>query len=295
MKLLRKGKVKEVYDLGDELLFVFTDNISVFDKIIPTRIPGKGEILCRTAAFWFRKLNDRGIKNHFLRCEGSRMYVKKFRILNRGEPEGENFLVPLEFITRYYLAGSLYDRVKKGKVDYRELGFSSMPEYGARLPEPIFEITTKFEEYDRKVDMKEAMEIGGLSRDEIEEIRELVLRIDRIIEEDVSKRNLIHVDGKKELALGEGREIYVVDTFGTMDEDRWWDREAYERGEIKQLSKEFVRQYYREIGYYDALLKAREKGEEEPDILPLPDEMVERVRKLYEEMFERITGERFRS
>jgi len=293
MKLLRKGKVKEVYDLGEELLFVFTDNISVFDKIIPSTIPHKGEILCRTAAYWFRKISDEDIRNHFLRCEGKRMYVRKFRIVERGSKEDENFLVPLEFITRYYLAGSLYDRVRKGKLHYRELGFKTMPEYGERLPEPVFEITTKFEEYDRKVDINEAMEIGGISREEIEEIREIILRVDKIIEREVSRRGLIHVDGKKEIALGDSRQIHVVDTFGTMDEDRWWDLEEYNRGKIVELSKEFVRQYYRDIGYYDSLVAARERGMEEPPIPPLPDEMVEKVRDLYITMFERITGEKF--
>ncbi len=296
MELIRKGKVKEVYVVDDNtLLFLFTNNISVFDKIIPSKIPRKGEILCRTAAFWFKKLNEEGIKNHFLSCEDSKMYVRRFRILNKGDVKGENFLIPLEFITRYYLAGSLYDRVKKGKMDYQDLGFSSMPKYGEKLPEPVFEITTKFEAYDRKVSMDEAMEIGGITRDEIENIRATIFKIDSIIDKEVSKRRLIHVDGKKEFALGENRSIYVVDTFGTMDEDRWWDRGAYEKGEIKQLSKEFVRQYYRDIGYYEKLKMAREKGYEEPEIPPLPDEMIKKVSKLYEDMYERITGEKLES
>ncbi len=290
MELIRRGKVKEVYRVDDELLFVFTDNISVFDKIIPSQIPGKGESLCKTSAFWFERIEREGIRNHYISCQGNRMRVRKFNILERPTTEDENYLIPLEFITRNYLAGSLYDRVKSGKVDYRELGFESMPDYGESLPEPYFEITTKFEEYDRKVDFQEAREIGGLTQGEIDEIREIIIRIDSIMSREVEKRGLIHVDGKKELALGEGREIFVVDTFGTLDEDRWWDKEAYERGEIVQLSKEFVREYYRDIGYHSALMEAREKGEREPEIPPLPEDMVQKVAQLYQEMYRRITG-----
>jgi len=294
MELIRKGKVKEVYALDkDRLLFLFTDNISVFDKIIPSKIPKKGESLCRTSAFWFEKLNNEGIRNHHISSQGNKMEVRRFRILEKPTIEEENYLIPLEFITRYYVAGSMYDRIKSGKIDYKELGFSSMPKYGEVLPEPYFEITTKFESYDRKVDFKEAREIGGLSQKEIDEIREVILKIDRIIAQEVEKRGLIHVDGKKEFALGEGREIIVVDTFGTLDEDRWWDKKEYEEGNIVQLSKEFVRQYYREIGYYKKLKEAREKGFKEPEIPPLPEEMVSKVSKLYVDMYERITGRKF--
>ncbi len=291
MELIRVGKVKKVYDAGNELVFEFTDNISVFDKIIPSTVSRKGEILCKTAAFWFSKIGDYGIKNHFKECNGTTMTVKKFRIVNKANKDDSDYLIPLEFITRYYLAGSLYDRIKNGKVNYKDLGYKREPEYGEPLPEPLFEITTKFEEYDRKVELEEAMKIGGLSRGEIEEIKETVMKVDEIIQKEVERRGLIHVDGKKELALGSERELYVVDTFGTMDEDRWWDKKAYEKGEIKQLSKEFVRQYYREIGYYSELVNAREKGIDEPDIPPLPNDMIEKVAKLYEEMYRKITGQ----
>ena len=294
MKLIRKGKVKDVYAVdAQELLFRFTDNISAFDKIIPTQIPHKGEILCRTSAFWFQKLNENKIKNHFMKCTGSEMFVKRFEIRDKIGPNAENFLIPLEFITRYYVAGSLYERIKKGRVNFRGLGFKSMPEYGAKLPEPIFEITTKFEKYDRKVNFEEARQIGGLSKEEVDNIREIVFKVDRIIADEISQRGLIHVDGKKELAFGTGREIYVVDTFGTMDEDRWWDKKEYENNKIVQLSKEFVRQYYHEIGYYDTLMNDREKGVNEPEIPPLPAEMVTRVMHLYEIMYRRITGLEF--
>src|SRR5213596_1231063 len=100
---------------------------------------------------------------------------------------------------------------------------------------------------------------------------EAALAIDETLNEEVRKRGLIHVDGKKEFAMDAERRLMVVDTFGTADEDRFWDLAAYERGEQVELSKEFVRQYYRKIGYHERLMAARKAGRPEPDIPVLPD------------------------
>ncbi|MEM3038936.1 MAG: phosphoribosylaminoimidazolesuccinocarboxamide synthase, partial [Thermoplasmata archaeon] len=107
------------------------------------------------------------------------------------------------------------------------------------------------------------------------------------------KRDLIHVDGKKEFAFDEERTLMVVDTFGTADEDRWWDWTDMSKGNFTELSKEYVRQHYRKIGYYDELKKARAEGKPEPSIPPLPEDKVNAVSKLYIDMFERITGESY--
>lgn len=292
MKLLRVGKVKEVYDEGEDLLFVFTDKISVFDKIIPTLIEGKGISLCMTSKFWFDMLSRHGIKTHLLSVpENNRMKVQKFTVLEKhdGKTEG-NYLIPLEFVTRYYVAGSLMDRIKSGTVDFRELGFDSMPDYGQKLPDPFFEVTTKFEKFDRPLKREEALEISGLTGNELESAGKLILDIDALIGNEVSKRGLIHADGKKELALDQDRNFVVVDTFGTADEDRFWDRTEYEAGTVHELSKEFVRQHYRSTGYHDELYRARNGGKAEPDIPPLPDELKHRTEQLYREMYTRITG-----
>jgi phosphoribosylaminoimidazole-succinocarboxamide synthase len=105
---------------------------------------------------------------------------------------------------------------------------------------------------------------------------------------------LIHVDGKKECALGEHRRLMLGDTFGTAAEDRWGDADVYEAGEFIELSKEAVRQYYRSTGYYDQLMEARNNKQPEPPIPPLPESEVKEVSELYIEMFERLTGESFR-
>ncbi len=292
MELLRKGKVKEVYVDGDNLRFVFTDQISVFDKIIPTLISGKGSSLCMTSRFWFDKLSDMGIKTHLVSTPSSNeMIVRRFKVIERyTESVKGDHMIPLEFIVRYYVAGSLFDRLKSDKLDFRSLGFSKFPHYGERLPNPFFEVTTKFESYDRPLTRREAMEISGMDENLLDEAKELILKIDSKIEDEVSKRGLIHVDGKKELAItGEG-ELVVIDTFGTADEDRFWDAGDYSEGRINELSKEFVRNYYRSIGYHDELYEAREKGLPEPDIPPLPDNIREETEKLYRTMYTRITG-----
>lgn len=301
MKLLRVGKVKQVYEVDESTLeFVFTDNISVFDKIIPTQIPYKGETLCRTAVFWFQVLKKNGIRTHFKEfVPPNRMRVKKVDVISdysKLNCNSTNYLIPLEFISRSYVAGSLYDRVRSGKVLPEELGFppNHNVSYGEKLPRPYFEVTTKLEKYDRELSKKEALEISGLTEEEFERILEIITKIDEIIAAEAEERMLIHVDGKKEFAFDEKRRLMVVDTFGTADEDRWRDQDAYAVGKFIELSKEAVRQYYREIGYYDNLMEARKKGLPEPDIPPLPENKIKEISDLYIEMFEKITGESFR-
>ncbi|MEL9914381.1 MAG: phosphoribosylaminoimidazolesuccinocarboxamide synthase [Thermoplasmatales archaeon] len=294
MKFIRKGKVKEVYDNGEELLFIFTDQISVFDKIIPSLVPGKGESLARTSAFWFKRASEMGIRNHFINLRnGNEMVVRKFKIIEGKVHYGERgYLIPLEFVMRYYVAGSLLDRIENGRIDFRDLGFKRKPAYGEKLPEPLFEVTTKFEKTDRPLGFDEAREIGGLDNDDLEEIRKIIEKMDEDINRTTWDRGLIHADGKKEFAMDEERNPILVDTFGTADEDRFWEREEFEKeGKILERSKEFVRQYYRELGYHEKLMKARAAGLPEPDIPPLPPSMIEETRKLYISLYERITGE----
>jgi phosphoribosylaminoimidazole-succinocarboxamide synthase len=206
------------------------------------------------------------------------MTVRKFRIVDKGKHDMKNYLIPLEVIARYYVAGSFHER---NKDKY---------EYGEKLDEPVIEFTTKFEKFDRLLDEKEAMEIGGITREEMEEIKEAVLKIDEIIARNI--KGLIHVDGKKEFAMDENRNIVVVDTFGTPDEDRFWDEKMYNEGKFVELSKEFVRAYYKEIGYYQQLKEARRQGREEPPIPPLPPYKAKEVSELYVQLYEKLTGKK---
>jgi len=300
MKLIRQGKVKDVYEVDARSLeFVFSDKISVFDKVIPSLIPQKGETLCRSSAFWFQVARSAGIKTHFKELiPPNRMRVQKVQVLESPKitKKTTNYLIPLEVITRHYVAGSMWDRIRSGEIKPSKLGMKSNKEvkYGDKLTEPYIEMTTKLEKVDRLLTRKEAQKIASLTNDEYDDIVKSALSIDDKIAEEVEKRDLIHVDGKKEYAFDEDRELMVIDTFGTADEDRWWDWEAYSKGQFLELSKESVRQYYRQLGYYDKLMEARRMGKAEPKISALPEAKIKEVSGLYIDMFERITGETFR-
>lgn len=296
---IKRGKVKEIYDAGaDALEFRFTDQISIFDKIIPNMIPHKGETLCRTAEYWFHRAEKLGIKTHFIsRDAPDRMLVKKVSVIHDYSginSHTKNYLIPLEVICRHYVSGSLHDRLKSGEADYKALGFSSLPKYGEKLPEPLFEVTTKLEEVDRKLEVAEALKISGLTPKELDDIKEAVLKIDIDMAQDAGSRGLIHVDGKKEFAFDKERRLMVIDTYGTPDEDRFWDAKEYENGECIELSKEFVRRIYRESGYHEKLMRARKEGAAEPPMPKMSDAEVKAVSDLYIEMFYRLTGEKFR-
>ena len=301
MRLFRVGKVKKVFEVDDRTLeFQFTNNVSVFDKVIPTEIPFKGEVLCRTSAFWFKLLAENGIRSDFIRLSGKdRMLVKRVNVIpdySQLDHRTTDYLIPLEFICRHYNAGSLNDRVKEGKVTVEQLGFPKEHRlrYGEKLPKMFFEATTKLEETDRNLTDEEAIRISGLTEKEYEEVLATIAKIDALIAERAKKARLIHVDGKKEFAYDERRRLMIVDTFGTLDEDRWWDAAEYEKGNCVELSKEMVRQHYRDTGYHEALYKARKEHRPEPDIPALPGDVTEKVSKLYIDMYERMTGERFR-
>ncbi len=299
-KYLRRGKVKEVYEVSPtELEFRFTNDISVFDKHIPSEIPHKGETLARTAAHWFGVCDTLGVPHHFLGLAGpTAMRVRRVQVVPQPKtlgPHPKNYLVPLELIVRYYLAGSMWDRVKSGKVGAKELGFPAGKtlEYGMRLPDPHFEVTTKLEPVDRLLDFPEALALAAIDRATLDGIRETILKIDAAMQHEIGPRALLHVDGKKEFAIDAAGVPMVVDTFGTADEDRFWDKDAYDRGRQVDFSKEFVRQHYRTTGYYDQLTAAREAHAAEPPIPPLPPLLVDEVSRLYTTVFQRLTGEPF--
>jgi phosphoribosylaminoimidazole-succinocarboxamide synthase len=299
-KPLRMGSVKEVYDLGRELEFRFTDRISVFDKVIPSLIPHKGETLCREGVHWFSRAEKMGIKTHFEKfLPPNGMLVKKVDVIQPEniKPGAGNYLIPLEVICRWYAAGSIFDRLEAGKVKPEDLGFPQghKVEFGEPLPEPYVEVSTKLERVDRLLDRAEALKISQLSADEYDLICETVLKIDEEIKREVEPRGLIHVDGKKEFAFDDERNLMVVDVFGTADEDRFWDKAKYEEGEFVDLSKEYVRQHYRRIGYKDRLYGARERKEAEPEIPALPEDVIGQTSEIYIRLFEMITGENFES
>jgi phosphoribosylaminoimidazole-succinocarboxamide synthase len=209
--------------------------------------------------------------------------------------DGEWVFVPLEIVCRHYLAGSGWRRYKRGELTSEELGFEAgtVLEQGAKLPAPYVEVTTKFEAFDRLIDTAEALEIANITSEELESLIDVVIKVDALIEREALKNGLIHVDGKKEFALGPGRVPVLVDSFGTLDEDRWWDADEYANGNIVQLSKEFVRQHYVRTGHQEDLRLARESDSTEPPIPALPSEVIADTAALYASMYQRLTGNEF--
>jgi len=301
-EMIYHGKVKQVWSTDDPdiIEFRYTNQISVFDQIIPSLIPRKGESLNRTSCYWFDLVEKAGIcETHIIEMNApDRVRARRFDVIR--EPgaiakDRENVFVPLEVICRHYLAGSGWRRYQRGDAPAEEFGFEpgTVLEEGVRLPSPYLEVSTKFEKFDRLLDRKEALEISNLTEDEFDLIMEIVVKIDQIIESEAGKRGLIHVDGKKEFALGKNRVPVLVDSFGTLDEDRWWDAEKYSEGEIVQLSKEFVRGHYLGTGHHQELYKARQNGTDEPPIPALPQEIIDQTSDLYATMFTRLTGQEF--
>ena len=196
-EMLYQGKVKQVWstDDPDVLEFRFTNQISVFDQIIPSLIPRKGESLNRTTAHWFKLVEEEGVcGTHLVEVNAAdRCLVRKVEVIK--EPgaiprDMEWVFVPLEFICRHYLSGSAWRRFQRGELTPEQLGVPADCEYGAKLEKPFVEVTTKFEAYDRNIDRAEALEISNITDEEYDSIVTAVLKIDEIIEREAAKNGL---------------------------------------------------------------------------------------------------------
>ncbi len=303
MQLLSEGSVKKFWiekkPVKDEIgmgLFEFTNDYSIFDwGKMPQTIPDKGEALKRESVHWFRRLEEEGIKTHFIEdVDKNKIKVKAFRKLeyNQISQETINYMIPLEIIFRNKVtkASSLYRRLRARQVDPTIYGlpknYKPDTDKVIVLPGPIVEFSTKIEELDRYIKDDEAIKLAAISKSELASIKETALKVNRIITEEVKKRDLDHIDGKIEIAFGPEREIYICDTVGTSDENRFLYRGF-------DLSKQMLRDYYKLNGWYDKLVKARENKTE----LPKPPLMDTKynilVNDAYKALCIGLTGERW--
>ena len=282
--LLYTGSVKKVYEAEGRpefAIFEFSDRISVFDKRIPSLVPHKGEVICSLSSFWFKKCDAAGLNTHFIeQLSPTEMLVKRVEVerdYSLITPERSPLLIPCEFIVRHFAAGSFLDRNK----DVRP---------GSMLSDPYCETSTKVEKTDRLISRQEALSITKLTEAELDHIWSVCLKVDQLIDEQTYMGGLIHADGKKEFGRDVDGDLMLVDVLGTPDEDRWWDLASYRCGEIVEVSKEIVRQHYRSIGYKDALYTARKNGEAEPEIPPMPEDLIQKCSAAYVDLYERLTG-----
>ena len=301
MKLYSTGSVKNLWvesHPDDNSLgigsFEFTNDYSIFDwGKMPQILPDKGEALKRETAHWFRRLGEEGLPTQFIEeIDKTRIKVKLFRKLEYSEITGnsKNFMLPLEIIFRNKVTpvSSLYRRFRKGTADPRAYGLPEgfTPQVGETivLPEPTVEFSTKIEETDRYIDDGEAVSLAGITKEELDSVREVALVVNKVVTREVKNRGLDHIDGKIEVAMGSNRELYVCDTVGTSDENRFLYRGM-------DLSKQMLRDYYILNGWYDELTKAREEGSKLPEPEEMDPEYLKLVNETYKSLCVAITGE----
>jgi phosphoribosylaminoimidazole-succinocarboxamide synthase len=271
LKLHSSGKVREIYEDGDELIMVASDRISVYDVILPTEIPDKGKVLTRMSLFWF-ELTGEIVPNHFIsedvppEAVGRGMRVQKLE------------MYPIECVVRGYLSGSGWKEYQQtGAVCGIELP-SGLRE-SDKLQEPIFTPATKAElgEHDENINFDRAVEIIG-DLHLMEELRRISIEIYERAADHAAERGIIVADTKFELGRSPGAEIVLGDEVLTPDSSRFWPSDDYEPGRSQaSFDKQYVRDYSDTVGWDHTA-----PGPE------LPDEVVENTRAKYAEAYERI-------
>ncbi len=237
---LKRGKVRDVYDLGDELLIYHTDRVSAFDVILPTPIPRKGESLQELSVHWMKK-SARIFPNHLVSVENSRVLrVKKAK------------RVDIEWVIRKYLYGSLWRSYAKGKREMYGIRFPDGLEMAEVLPLPIITPTTKADVgHDEEITRSEAVGRGIVDGETWDRLEEATLKLYGFYEGEAKKRGIIIPDFKIEFGIHEG-ELIQIDEPPTHDSARMWARNHYRRGEAQEkhcLDKEFLRECLRRLGF----------------------------------------------
>jgi phosphoribosylaminoimidazole-succinocarboxamide synthase len=277
LPLLASGKIREIYDVGDELLIVASDRISTYDVVHPTPIPDKGRVLTGLSSFWFERTSGI-LPNHVIsvtdgvpkEARGSGMVVRKLEMLS------------VECVVRGYITGS-------GWKDYQRTGAVSGIELPAglresdRLPEPIFTPSTKADVgHDEAIDFEGAVQLIG-DRALAERVRDVSLALYQHAADHARERGIILADTKFELGLDADGTLTIGDEMCTPDSSRFWPADQYQPGRGQEsFDKQFVRDWASSTGW-----------DRNPPAPPIPDEIVARTREKYLEAYAMITGESF--
>lgn len=278
LRLRGRGKVRDIYELGDQLLIVATDRLSAFDVVLPTPIPDKGRVLTQLSLFWFEKLGDI-VPHHVIRAAGfsgelapyAASLAGRAMLVRRTEP------IPLECVVRGYISGS-------GWKDYQRTGgICELPlpaglRESDRLPEPIFTPSTKAATgHDENISFEEA--VSRIGRPLAERLRETSLALYRRAAAHAAERGILVADTKFEFGLL-GRELIWIDEALTPDSSRFWPAGQYSPGRAQpSFDKQFVRDYLERIGW-----------NKQPPAPELPPDVVAATRQKYREAYQRITG-----
>ena len=281
LQLFARGKVRDLYAVGDLLLMVATDRISAFDYVLPTGIPGKGRVLTQISLFWFDYLSDL-VPNHLVTADAEKYptelkpYQEELRdrsmLVNRAR------MFPAECVVRGYLSGS-------GWKDYKQTGQISgisLPpglRESERLPEPIFTPATKSMsgEHDENISFDQMVaRVGG---NHAEELRRLSLAIYAKASAHAQERGLILADTKFEFGLT-AKGIVLADELLTPDSSRFWPSEGYRPGAAQpSFDKQFVRDYLEAVGW-----------NKQPPAPELPENVVRKTQEKYEQALDLLTG-----
>jgi len=279
VKLLKKGKVRDMYDLGDKLLMVATDRISAFDVVFPNGIPLKGACLNQISLFWFDQMKDT-IDNH-IEVSDFKKYPKQLQL---EELKGRSVIVkkttpmPVECVVRGYLAGSAWRGYKEtGQVCGIALR-KGMRE-SERFDEPLFTPSTKaVTGHDENISMSQLEELIG--EEAASELEEKSMRIYSEADEYANKRGIILADTKFEFGTLPNGKIILIDELLTPDSSRFWPVDKWTPGSTPEcLDKEYLRQYLLKSGW-----------NREPPAPVLPESVVNETSRKYVQIFEKLTG-----
>jgi len=265
LPLFKRGKVRDIYDLGDRLLIVSTDRISAFDVVLPNGVPNKGEALNRLSVYWFKE--TRGIvQNHVLDVVDPRTVLVR-----------KADLIKIEFVVRGYLYGSLWEKYRRGEPTGLPKGLRK----AEKLPTAIFTPTTKAEiGHDVEITRAEvARQIGEHCAKEIEEA---CLKIYQRASKKAEANGIIIADTKLEFGFCD-KELILIDELLTPDSSRFWLQEKYRVGEDQfSFDKQYVRDYLESIGW-----------NKQPPAPKLPMRVVRETSKKYVEAYQKLTGRKF--
>jgi len=280
--LARRGKVRDVYDLGDRYLFVATDRISAFDVVLSPGIPDKGRVLNQISNFWFRRFTE--VENHLMETDFDRFPDD---VRRHEELRGRSVLVrkcqvvPVECVARGYLVGSgLKEYKESGRVCGIELpaGLTT----ASKLPEPIFTPATKEETgHDINIPIERMAEIVG--GELASQLRDLTLSLYGQAADFARTRGIIIADTKFEFGLADGKIVWIDEAL-TPDSSRFWPADQYVVGKNPpSYDKQFVRDWLETTGW-----------DKNPPAPELPGEVVEKTREKYLEAYRVLTGEELR-
>jgi phosphoribosylaminoimidazole-succinocarboxamide synthase len=276
-----RGKVRDVFDFGDRLLFVASDRISAFDYVLPNGIPRKGEVLTRLSRFWFSRLD---VSHHLLPDTLDRLELPDNADIDalaaRSMIVRKTKVVPIECVVRGYLAGSGWTEYQQNQ-NVCGIPLPAGLQEGSRLAEPIFTPATKAESgHDQNISFDDMTDRIG--RERAEELRKLSLHIYCRAAEFAQSRGIILADTKFEFGTV-GDRLLLIDEVLTPDSSRFWPADAYEPGRAQaSFDKQFVRDWLLQCGW--------DRNSPPPE---LPDDIVDKTAARYAEAYERLTGENF--